>query len=124
MHLLKFVALLTLVILAGCVHINEGSRSANLEQIKAHLKRQLHCQALDLQENTKNTFSGTGRNDTGGFTITATREKETIIFHGVYVYSEPSKGTFSGSAIWSKQVNSAFGFHKSKESAQDSLGTP
>jgi hypothetical protein len=122
MRVLRFLVILPLVILCGCVHINENSATASQERIQAHLSAQLHCRTLDLKENSKDSFSGTGKNDTGEFTIDVTREGMAIAFHGVY--KEPAKGTFSGSASWSKRVDAAFGFHKNGESTQDSLGTP
>ncbi|EEF57699.1 hypothetical protein [Pedosphaera parvula] len=122
MRVLRFLVLLPLVIMFGCVHVNENSATASQEQIKAHLAAQLHCQTLELEQNSKDSFSGTGKNETGEFTIKVIRQGTTIAFHGVYV--APATGTFSGSACWSKSVNSTFGFHKTSQSTQDSLGTP
>ena len=111
-----------LFLLQGCVHIHKNSGTADTNEIRQHLSSQLHCQALELREVNKNSFSGTGKNDTGEFTVEVTREGDQIRFRGVY--TEPAKGTFSGSASWSKDVSGFFGSHKSKESEQNSVGKP
>lgn len=119
---MRCLAFLLLVTVCGCVHIHEDSGIASKEQIQAHLAAQLHCQRLDLREEGRNHFSGTGRNDTGEFTLHVTREGRTISFHGAYL--EPGRGTFSGSAAWTKNVNSALGFDSSTESSHASMGSP
>ena len=111
-----------LLVLQGCVCVHKNSATANTNEIRQHLSSQLHCQVLELRETNQNGFSGTGKNDTGEFSIELTREGDQIKFHGVY--TEPAKGTFSGSASWSKNVSGFLGLHKSKESEQNSVGTP
>lgn len=111
-----------LVVVLGCVHIHEDSACASKEQIKNHLAAQLHCQCLELKENGRDNFSGTGKNDTGEFAINVARQGGNIAFHGAYL--EPAKGTFSGSSSWRKNVNSGFGIHIRSESSRGSLGTP
>ena|SRR5689334_14384 len=113
--LFAFAVLLDMV-LAGCVHINEGSANANLEQIKAHLKSQLHCEMLDLREESPDHYLGTGRNDIGVFNITVTRQEGKIVFKGTYV--QAAQANFSGSCSWQKTVNSGFGFHKSRDASE------
>lgn len=112
-----------LLLLNGCVysHTND-SATASTEEIKEHLIMQLHFQALELWQIHKDSFSGTGTNDTGPFQIEVTREGGQIHFHGVY--TEPVKGTFSGSAGWSRNASAFFGLHKSESSEQSSLRTP
>ena len=122
MRFLKFAVLAPLVLLLGCVHIHESSATATKDQIQARLKAQLHCQFLELHERGSHGYLGTGKNDTGEFTIEVNREAEVIKFHGVY--TPPSQGTFSGSASWSKKVNAGFGVHRAFESDKTSLGTP
>ena len=114
--------LLPLLIVVGCVHINQGSATARKAQIEAHLRDQLHCRWLELRENDCGHFFGFGKNDSGPFAIEVTRQEGRLTFHGTY--SEPAHGTFSGSASWHRQLNATIGFHKSSESSQLSLGTP
>jgi hypothetical protein len=110
------------ILMSGCVYIHQGSGVADTSEIRQHLVSQLHCEALELSRSDRDHFSGTGRNDTGEFTIAVQREGEQIKFHGVY--KEPAKGTFSGSASWNKSVRGFLGVHKSKVSEQSSMGTP
>jgi hypothetical protein len=119
MRILQLVALLPVFLLAACAHRHESSASASADQIKAHLITQLHCQTLDLAAEGKNRFLGEGKNDTGRFKITVTRERGKIAFQGEYI--EPAHGAFSGSASWSKSSNSFLGFHKFRDSWQDSI---
>ena len=121
---MRNLAFLPVLLLVGCihvnlVHVNENSRTASKDQITDRLIGQLHCHSLELQETARDTFTGIGRNDTGPFTLTVTREKETIHFQGTY--TGDAHGTFGGSASWSKHVNAAFGFHQASESSQTSL---
>jgi hypothetical protein len=119
----KPCVLFTLLLLfQGCVYIHQHSGTANTNEIRLHLTSQLHCQTLELSEISRDRFSGTGRNDTGEFTIEVQREGEQIKFHGIY--TEPAEGTFSGSASWNKSASGFLGLHKSKMSEQNSLGTP
>jgi hypothetical protein len=120
-HLLRICVLFALQILAGCKHIHENSADANVDQIRAHLKGQLHCQSLELDPTDKNKFAGSGKMDGGDFTIDATREGQSILFQGEYV--EPARGKFSGSASWSKELNAFIGFHRSRVTVQDSTSS-
>jgi hypothetical protein len=123
MRSLKWAVLPVLVlVLAGCVHVNDTSGHANVEQIRDHLVGVIHCKDLEFMEDGKDRFFGKGRNDTGDFTITAERDGETIKFKGVYL--PPARGTFSGSMSWRKQFNAGFGFTKSKEASETSIGAP
>jgi hypothetical protein len=98
MRFTMLLVLLLVMLFQGCVYIHQSSGTASMNEIRQHLISQLHCRALELSEIDRNRFSGTGRNDTGEFTIEVHREGEQIKFHGVY--KEPAKGTFSGSASW------------------------
>jgi hypothetical protein len=109
-------------LLQGCVHFHKNSGTADTNEIRQHLVSQLHCQVLELREVNENHFSGTGKNETGEFTVEVTREGEQIRFRGVF--TEPAKGTFSGSASWSKEMSGFLGSHKSKVAEENSLGTP
>ncbi len=122
MRALRFLVLLPLLVSSGCVHVHETSATAGMDRIRNHLAAQLHCEALELKENSRDSFSGAGKNQTGEFTIEVTRQGQKIVFHGIY--TGQAQGTFSGSASWNKSFNSAFGFHKSSESTQVSLSTP
>jgi len=122
MRFTTLVVLPLVLLFQGCVYIHQSSGVAHTSEIRQHLVSQLHCEALELSGTDRDHFSGTGRNDTGEFTIAVQREGEQIKFHGVY--KEPAKGTFSGSASWSKSVRGFLGVHKSKVSEQDSMGTP
>jgi len=122
---MRFMVLLVLplmMLVQGCVCIHQSSRTATTNEIRQHLVSQLHCQALDLNEVAKDRFSGTGRKDTGEFTIEVQRQGELIKFHGAY--KEPAKGTFSGSASWNKSASAFLGSHKSKAKEENSIGTP
>lgn len=110
------------ILFTGCVYIHQSSGVADTSEIRRHLVSQLHCETLELSGIDRDHFSGTGRNDTGEFTVAVQREGEQIKFHGVY--KEPAKGTFSGSASWNKSVRGFLGVHKSKVSEQNSIGTP
>jgi len=80
----SWLVLPVLLVLQGCVCVHKNSATATTNEIRQHLSSQLHCQALELREGNKNQLSGTGKNDTGEFTIEVTREGEQIKFHGVY----------------------------------------
>jgi hypothetical protein len=122
MRTLRILVLLPALISSGCFHMHDTSSSATTEQIRVHLLTQLHCHTMDLHATGKNAFSGNGRNDTGDFSLTATRDGNTIAFKGVY--AAPGQGTFSGSASWDRSFNAGFGFHRSRISTSDSLGAP
>src|SRR5258708_7924087 len=103
MRAMKSLALLPLFLVVGCIHVNldiahvnENSRTASKDQITEHLVGQLHCQSLELRETGPNAFSGDGKNDTGPFTITVTREGDKVRFQGAY--TGDAHGTFGGSA--------------------------
>ena len=117
----RCVSLLLLFLLAGCTHFHEGSATATLEQIQTHLIAQLHLHSLALESDGKDSFSGTGSNDTGEFTIHAARQGGQILFQGVY--RDQTHGKFNGSASWTKTWNTFLRSHKSRESAKTTLTT-
>lgn len=121
MSILKCLAGLSVILLAGCAQVNESSATASQEQIRAHLMAQLHCQRLDLRDEGKGRFTGAGKNDTGDFDITVTRKAGKIVFEGAY--TAPAQGTFSGSSSWQKQVNAAFGWHKSGATSETTFSS-
>jgi hypothetical protein len=114
--------LLSAMAFEGCISVHQSSRTANPNEIRQHLVSQLHCQALELNEDAKDRFSGVGRNDKGEFTIETQRQGEQIKFQGVY--KEPAKGTFSGSSSWNKSASAFLGTHKSEEKEENSIGVP
>ena len=118
----QLLPLALICLLLGCVCVHQNSGTANRMEIEAHLIHQLHCQSLELKENDRRGFSGTGKNDTGGFNIEVTRYGALIKFHGVY--TNQVQGSFSGSTSWSRTFNRFLGFSRSRDSAHDSLGTP
>ncbi len=115
----KCFRILPVLLFPGCAHMHESSATASIEQIKAHLFAQLHCQSLNLSAEPDGNFSGSGRNDTGDFKISVSRQSERILFKGAYV--EPAHGAFTGSASWNKAATSFLGFHKSHHSTNNSF---
>ena len=98
MRSLKTIASLAVVLLAGCTTYRESSAEANQDQIRTHLKEQLHCTALELWEAGPNRYTGAGRNDKGTLTLRVTRAGEEIVFDGIYTGDQG--GSFHGTMAW------------------------
>ncbi len=127
MHALRSMIVLSVLMMAGCVHINESSTTANETQIHDHLTNQLHCQRLDLSRIDKDHFTGTGSDATGEFTIQVDRQGDKINYKGHYtkLQSGPTgSGGFQGSASWSKSVTRSCWTHKYRETTETTTCSP
>lgn len=114
------------LLLAGCTQViytrTEGSATASSLQIRDRLSSELKCKALELAEQGGDHFVGTGRNDTGEFTITVVRENGTINYHGKY--NPPSVTTFSGSVFWQRQSSRLLGGRKARSVDSSTHSSP
>lgn len=119
MRYLRFLLVLPLALMLGCVYSHEGSDNADREQIQAHLRDQLHCSRLELHTEGPGKFAGNGHNDQGHFTIVANREAGRIRFEGHYTQS--GNGEFKGTATWNRTHKSFFGLKSSRFSNETTI---
>ncbi len=121
MRWLPLIAFSPLVMVGGCISLHEGNAAASREEITAHFRRQLHADALELTAEGRDQFAGSGRNQTGPFTIRVKREHDRINFEGVYTGSV--QGGFNGTWIWSREFHAFPGYRQHTSSQEDTFNT-